>query len=194
MSRLQPVAGTEIVDDIRLGHTWYEFLCLVRFINERNQPLFIEVGVHEGGLAHLLLEMFPDIVYVGIELYEYLVRPEVIKQIEDRPYATLWIKDCFTISCPSLRMMGLKKIIYCDGGNKAKELVHFKPACKFGDIIMCHDFWDGIRVPRNVPEGAWKPEVLLSDVEHLDNDPTFKRLDEGYWNETRIAGWVKIEN
>jgi hypothetical protein len=67
MPRLQPVAGTEIVDDIRLGHTWNEYNVLKDFILNENPKWFIEVGVHEGGLSYLLLPEL-DLGYIGIEI------------------------------------------------------------------------------------------------------------------------------
>jgi len=51
MSRLEKILGTEIVDDIRLGHTRYEYGVLEWFIYEEQPIWFIEIGVHEGGLA-----------------------------------------------------------------------------------------------------------------------------------------------
>lgn len=192
MSRLQPVPGTEIIDDIRLGHTWHEYLILQRFVRDQHPSVFIEIGVHEGGLSHLFLKEFPLMQYIGVEIDRGIVRPEVVAQYNERSTAQLMYVNCFDPSVKFILDALKDKIVYCDGGYKAIELEHFKFMCHSGDIIMAHDFWDGVRVPVDVPPGAWTPEVLLENVTHLDKDPTFIRLDEEIFKETRIVGWKKL--
>jgi hypothetical protein len=190
MSRLAPVVGTEIVDDIRLGHTWEEFRILKDFILEENPDWFVEVGVHEGGLSYLLLPELSEINYMGIEIDCGIVRPEVKLRYDEALNAELLCANCFssTIALKISELPGMK-IVYCDGGNKVKELHHFKHFCKSGDVIMAHDFWDSYRQVHGVPE--IHPEVLPMDIVHLDTDENFTRLNESIFKETRIVGWRK---
>jgi hypothetical protein len=194
MSRLAPVIGTEIVDDIRLGHTWYEYEVLSEFIHEIYPLWFVEVGVHEGGLAYMLLRdnSLNGVGYVGIELDCRLVRPQVKDIINKRLYSDLLCKDCFSSEVFTLVSRMNHKILYCDGGHKAKELKHFKRACSRGDIILTHDFYDGTRVVRDVPVENISIEVVADDIVHMDEDATFERLDEEMFKETRIIGWIKV--
>ena len=192
MSRLQPVLGTEIVDDIRLGHTWDEYYVLENFIKIEKPAWFIEVGVHEGGLSYLLIPSLKGINYLGIELDCGIVRPQV-KDIYTHHYnAELLCADCFssTVALAVQRKEG-KKIIYCDGGHKVKELHHFKYMCKPGDILMAHDFWDGNRKIKGVEEPH--PEVLPMDIVNIDTTGEFTRLDEDIFKNTRIIGWIRNE-
>lgn len=190
MSRLERVVGTEIVNDIRMGHSWYEFNVLFDFLSVEKLTWFIEIGVHEGGLAYLLIPLFPHIQYLGIELYSGLVRPEVKKRFILHEH-TLWYVDCFAPAVYSKINNLARKIIYCDGGHKARELQYFKSACRHGDILMAHDYHDGIRVIRDVPNEYFKPEVLSEDIANIDADKTFERLPEELFKETRIIGWKK---
>ena len=194
MNRLEAVLGTEIIDDIRLGHTRYEYGALEWFIYDEKPTFFIEVGVHEGGLAYLLLQnyLFSGISYIGIEIYCDLVQPEVAHIIDKRLSAVLWCVDCFSSRVVSLIRVLPKKIIYCDGGNKPKELLHFKKLCYPGDIIMTHDFYDGTRVVRGVPLENMPIEVTTNDIAHMEKDKTFERLDEEIFKDTRIIGWRKL--
>ena len=189
MSRLQPVMGTEIVDDIRLGHTWDEYYVLENFIKTQKPLWFIEVGVHEGGLSYKLIPELSGINYLGIEINCGIVRPAV-KDIYTHYFnAELMCSNCFS-STVAIKVSEKKnKIIYCDGGNKVKELQHFKHMCHPGDIIMSHDFWDGDRKIKGVDE--IHPEVLPMDVLHLDVSDDFVRLDETIFKNTRIIGWKK---
>jgi hypothetical protein len=191
MSRLEPVVGTEIVDDIRLGHTWEEYRVLREFIKEQNHQWFVEVGVHEGGLSYLLLPDLLEMDYLGIEIDCGIVRPEVKARYEEHPNANLVCANCFSSSVAVEVSALTSKIIYCDGGNKTKELEHFKHFCRIDDIIMAHDFWDSNRKVKGVPE--IHPEVLPMDILHLDISDDFVRLDESIFKETRIIGWRKTK-
>jgi len=190
MSRLEPVMGTEIVDDIRLGHTWHEYEVLFKFIQEQPHLWFVEVGVHEGGLSYLMIPELKGVNYLGIEIDCGIVRPEV-KDVYTHHYnAELLCENCFGGDVAIKVSTLSNKIIYCDGGNKVKELQHFKHFCRPGDIIMTHDFWDGDRKVKGVEEVH--PEVLLMDVVHMDVSDDFVRVDESIFKETRIIGWRKV--
>jgi hypothetical protein len=191
MPRLQPVAGTEIVDDIRLGHTWDEYNVLKDFILNENPKWFIEVGVHEGGLSYLLLPEL-DLGYIGIEIDCGIVRPAVVEMYKTYPKADLFCVDCFS-DVIAFQVSHLEnKIIYCDGGNKSLELQHFDKFCVSGDIIMAHDYHDGIRKVAGVLD-TYQPEVHPKDILHLSTNETFERLSEHEFKETRIVGFRKIK-
>jgi len=190
MSRLEPVVGTEIINDIRLGHTWHEYNILRDFILEEIPDWFVEVGIHEGGLAYLLLPILEDIQYMGIEINCGIIQPRVKLRFDSYPNAELLCADCFSSSVALAINKPGRKIIYCDGGNKVKELEHFKYLCHSGDIIMAHDFYDGKRNVVDVPSP--NAEVTPKDVLHLDEDETFVRLSEDIFETTRIIGWQKI--
>ena len=191
MSRLEQIVGTEIVDDIRLGHTWAEYGVLKDFILEEEPDWFVEVGIHEGGLSYLLLPELHHVGYIGIEINCGIIRLQVKERFDFHPNSELLCANCFSSSI-ALRISELagRKIIYCDGGNKVKELHHFKHLCRSGDIIMAHDFHDGDRKIHSVEEVH--PEVLPMDIVHLDTDESFVRLNENVFIETRIVGWRKI--
>ena len=192
MSRLQPVAGTEIVDDIRLGHTWGEYYVLEQFITDEQPDWFVEVGVHEGGLSYLLIPKYIIKNYVGIELDCGIIRPQV-KLLYEQDWAKLICADCFSDKvADAIGELGGKKIIYCDGGNKAKELKHFWIMCNEGDIIMAHDYHDGIRIVPDVSTD-YQPEVHPRDILHLAVNESFERLSEHRFKETRIVGFRKIK-
>lgn len=200
MGRLDVVIGTEILGEgenqIRLGHTFYEYSVLKEFVFGCRPRTFVEIGVHEGGLSYLLL---PKLIglgcsYMGVELDCSLVRPKV-KELYAKfsNQSVLHCIDCFDLALLQVLMFDKpNKIIYCDGGHKAIELLHFKSACNSGDIIMTHDFYDEKRKVRGVPDANISKEVLVSDIQHMENDKTFERLDEDIFKETRIIGWRRL--
>lgn len=191
MSRLEQIVGTEILEgDIRLGHTFYEFGVLKDFIFSHIPEWFVEIGVHEGGLSWLLVpQFFPIIHYLGIELDCELVRPQVKDLYSRSTHAQLMCADCFDKNTYELVKTLNNKIIYCDGGHKSTELVFYAPACNSGDIILAHDYYDGIRKVRDVPNPS--AEVTPDDIKFLDDNWNFVRLPEHIFEETRIIGWMK---
>lgn len=191
MGRLEPIIGTEIVDDIRLGHTWYEYSVIKWLIEEMKPEWFVEIGLHEGGLAYCLIPIFPEMGYFGVEINCSIIREPVKALFTPRTNKKLVCESCFN-SNVFLAIQNLpNKIIYCDGGNKARELNIYKNACNCGDAILCHDFTDGIRILRGVTLKDWKPEVRNSDISDIEGDPMFERLDESDFKETRIVGWKR---
>jgi len=53
------------------------------------------------------------------------------------------VGDCFApeIAARIAALAGEEKaLLYCDGGNKAKELLTFAPAMQSGGVIGCHDY------------------------------------------------------
>ena len=196
MGRLENVIGTNIIvtpsgDEIRLGHTWHEVDVLKQIMKE-NPSVFVEIGVHEGGLSYLLIPMSGMNIYYGVELSCGLIRPEVLN-LYTHIFTHLHCIDCFDIEFrEKLLLIFDRKIIYCDGGNKAKELAWFKETCYPGDLIFTHDYYDGNRKVRDVPDDNISKEVLPMDIVHMDTDPTFVRYDEDILKETRIIGWRKL--
>lgn len=190
--RLEPIIGVEIVNDIRLGQTWHEVDVVEKLIRSYKPEVFIEVGVHEGGLSYVLIPKMLS-YYIGIEIDCSLIRPEVIEVYKQYIMtAQLMCTDCFSPSVHDYLSALDAKIIYCDGGHKAQEIAHFKSALKSGDIIMCHDFYDGTRTVRAVPVENISIEVTASDVQIYENDTAFERLPEDMFKETRIIGWRKL--
>jgi len=193
MGRLEPIIGVEIINDIRVGQSWHEVDVIKQLIEEQKPNQFIEVGVHEGGLSYVLIPTMKNCFYTGIEIDCNLVRPEVIDLYgQYRELSTLFCYDCFSDVIHDYLYNLYHKIVYCDGGHKAQEIAHFKNTLHSGDIIMCHDFYDGTRTVRGVPVENISIEVTSDDVQIYENDTAFERLPEDMFKETRIIGWRKL--
>ena len=197
MSRLKKTIGTEIIDDIRLGHTWYEFGVLYLLVDSQftsgNSKTFVEIGVHEGGLSYMLIPRFPKLNYIGVELRCDFVRPKVRQLYLNNEQAGLICDDCYSDSIASILDNLTHKIIYCDGGGKAKELEHFKPLCHPGDILLSHDYHDGSSAVVGVPPEYFpdSPEVTPKDIVHMIEDETFEPIAVPFKG-TRIVAWRKL--
>lgn len=190
--RKEKIIGTEVTDDdLRLGHTWYEVEYLKSFIREHRPDHLIEIGTHEGALSRELIKTFaPNIHFITIEIDCGIVRPEVIPYFNFHNRAELWCCDCFDINTIGdiSRLIG-SKIIYCDGGHKAKELIAYAPTCRRGDYLLSHDFSDGNRKGKGLPDNIMA-EVLPNDIKFLEDDFNFLKIPENH--ETRIIGFERL--
>lgn len=194
MGRLERIIGTNIIttpqrEEIRLGHTWHEVEVLEAIVEREHPRFFVEIGIHEGGLAYLLLPKLKETYYIGVDNFRDYIRPEVWGVLA-KSKGEIRICDCFDQELMFYLACLRGKVIYCDGGNKVEEVKRFRDICHPGDMIFCHDYWDGKRVVREVPKGQVHVEVRPEDVAHMSEG--FEPYSESYLRETRIAGWRKL--
>lgn len=183
--------GTFLLDTIRVGHTTHEIETLLEIIQNIHPDWFIEIGVHEGGLSWLFIPELKNIHYLGIEIDCGIVRPEV-KDLYESMNAQLYCADCFAADTISLvKELPGRKIIYCDGGNKAKELIAYKETLNIGDWILAHDYWDG---KRKIFDCEFpNAEVTPQDIEIYRKDHNFVELGNDDLLHCRIVGFLKYE-
>jgi len=178
-----------------MGHTWHEAGQILRVINDFDVTAFIEVGTNVGGLTSLLfgrIAVNDEFKYLGIELDFSIINQRVLALRAFSPRFRILNLDCFLEEAfnevgTHLRNSG-RCIIYCDGGNKVKELYHFAPLLRSNDIIMAHDYYDEQRIVRDVDNP--KAEVMPKDVMVLESLHKLTPI-QGYFDNTRLIGWVK---
>ena len=183
---MEIIIGTEITSDgLRLGHTWYEVSVLQGLIRDAQPDWFVEIGVHEGVLSRELMNAKPnDVKYIGIEINCGIVRVPYDK-------GRLICGDCFSPDIMNeIDALPGRRMIYCDGGNKAKEILEYSRLCRFADIILCHDYDDGTRKGKGLPEKI-AAEVVPADLEFF-HDAKFIQFAPERFEHTRIAGFYKV--
>ena len=112
---------------------------------EHQPEVFIELGTLWGGVPLALNERFPD-----LEIYSFDKSQKRSKRQPKRHGRTLCSKkvrfiasDLLNGDCQELiKLLGgnKKKILYCDNGNKLRELHKFAGYLKPGDLIGVHDW------------------------------------------------------
>jgi len=179
------------------GHTWAEAGAILRFLEVAGITTFIELGVHEGGLASLLVSRCifkPGFSYLGVEINPSIPRAELRRAIGVVPYgaAELVIGDCFAAGLQHKIASVIHGstgpvFVYCDNGDKPKEIAVYADFPRPGDYIGTHDYADGVRKFPGYPDwpnGEFpKPEVAPSDL-----DPLRDRFESAYssmFEETR---------
>lgn len=178
---------------IKTSHTWHEIGKILRITNDYQIGAFVELGSHVGGLASTLLPigLYRSFQYMGVEHDPSIVHPTVYNKIYFGD-----ILDPVTIASINNFRRGLKTFIYCDGGNKIKEMFTYYHQLQAGDIIACHDYFDYQTVVDLKNFGVddtcgCVPEVKHKDLDFLFDDATFEILPDHLLEGTRIMGFIK---
>lgn len=197
---MQTIQGTEIINgEIRLGHLWHEVDVIFDVLVQYRINDFVEIGVHEGGLTWLLLQRFPELNYLGLEINLAITKASVKNKVKRSLTAELIQRDCFDPNTliDVLEWMPVDRpcLIYCDNGNKPLEIKTYAPILRTGDILMAHDYHDGRRVVRGLERYGYttditKPEVLPEDVAFMYEN--CKELDKVDLSDTRIIGFIAV--
>ena len=164
---------------IPTAQTWHQLGALFDDIDKFEVTLFVELGVFLGGLAEMMLirqSLMHDFRYFGVQLDA----GELHKRIKDkiRIGDVLDPKIVKEIAEIVSNNLGLA-MIYCDAGNKPKEMITYTPLLRLGDYIRVHDY-----------PGETSPEFL----DQYEKD--FPHMIEIYKEKCRELGfslWRRIE-
>lgn len=177
---------------IKTSHTWHEIGQILRIINDLDIETFVELGAHVGGLASILLPVnkYRNFVYFGIEHTSEIIHPVI------REY--IYIADIFdsnTIETVKQVKINRKTFIYCDDGDKVREMNAYKSILKQGDVIACHDYFNGQEVYGLMNFGfddscGCRPEVWDQDLFGFYGSG-FVLLNPYLLKGTRIMGFIK---
>lgn len=178
---------------IKTSHTWHEIGQILRIINDLDIETFIELGCHVGGLASIVgCNMFyKSFKYVGVDS-----KAEHFDNSVDQLFA-LQQEDIFESpeELINKHRQG-KTFVYCDDGDKVKEMNIFYKFLLPGDVIACHDYWDGQEVVDLHDFGysdacGCVPEVAKTNLVKLFDDRSLTMLPPYLLKGTRIMGFMK---
>lgn len=190
------IDGVYIPFGIKIAHTWHEIGAIFQIIEDYGIEFVVELGTFQGGLT-LLLEakrrFNKKFDYISVEVDRNLIHP-----LTQKFCPSIYLGDCFhegVVDHIKEQFEGKRTLIYCDNGNKVKEMKLYSQVLNFGDIIMCHDYYDGQRVYEISGYGEDLefpvPEVSYEDLDFLDRSE-FRLLPLEYLEGTRIVGFIKI--
>lgn len=123
--------------------TWYDLGAIAHIIQTAGIKTVLEVGVEHGGLASYLRStgLYTGLVYRGIDItlnaLAVAVRERDINAIDERD---AW--DTHTINEMRVWLSEAPRpcLIFCDGGDKPKELHLYAPLIRHGDVLLGHDY------------------------------------------------------
>ncbi|MHA2246898.1 MAG: hypothetical protein ACXADY_18280 [Candidatus Hodarchaeales archaeon] len=179
---------------IKTSHTWHEIGQLLRIINDLDIYSFAELGCHVGGLASILnvRSRYHPFRYVGFD--------DKGEHIDDtvREHVLIHIGDIFENVPETWRLAKSgKTFLYCDNGDKIREMREFAPLLYPGDVIACHDYFDAQKVYGLEGFGFFDtcgcvPEVWYDSIRFMFDDEHFEQLPDYLLEGTRIMGFMKV--
>jgi hypothetical protein len=177
---------------VLVGHTWAEVGIILHHINTLGIKRFVEIGIHKGGLAALLVHTtkhIQDFHYWGVEIDGNLIDPSVKRLFDPLTNARLAITDAHDENCIQgvsrfIRTSREPAWIYCDGGDKIVDFWAYAPILRKGDYISAHDF--------DYPEGGYeRAEIKYSDVQAVVENCDLVHI--GFSRPYRIGMFKKIK-
>ncbi len=186
------------------GHTWAEVGAILGWIEVARPSLMVEIGTHEGGFAVAIAPLTvirPGFKFVTVEINPPIIRPEAIRLFRAVGGCVEIAGDCFSdVVMRSITEWVAATIgpafIYCDGGDKVKEIAAYKHLLRPGDFIGLHDYWHG---PGHLIDGlpgygtdpnTWTPEVRPIDVADMDFGLPWLRV-MGQFDNSRTVIWQR---
>lgn len=105
-------------------------------------PLIIEIGTCRGGFSLLLRNAFPNAEIITWDISEWQPKQKKLDLFTKYEISYI-VEDCFNSKMLNeLLKTDRKKIVFCDGGQKAAEFNRFAPLINSGDIIGVHDYFE----------------------------------------------------
>lgn len=138
---------------ITCAQYWVDFLLWESVLNS-HPKLFgiIELGTWEGGFSRYLYAQCQarDMRFRTYDVIQPQVEPPNFERLDFYRYQTPIRDEAFEIGPLAL---------FCDGGNKAREMATFPQLMPPGSIFLVHD-WGTEFLPQHVPENL---EMLYGD-------------------------------
>ena len=175
---------------LAIGHNEEEIVFLNKLV-QQNLGAFLEIGVHVGGLAHIMWQIarqHDEFRYLGIENNERVIDVWLQDYIKFQSNTQFLIQDAWAdITIHMIKMwlevVPVPAIIYCDGGDKPKELGLYAPLARPGDIVAVHDYGIYERSEVSSP-----PEISPEQAE--ETMAGFARYEPAWLTEgCRIGAW-----
>lgn len=132
------------VAGIRIAQTYPQICSHIDIINRYNVKLFMEVGMYMGGtLPYVISNLVLDagFRYIGFDIVSDHLDRRLVKLCDNTKNCDIIIDDCFNnleYIKEEIEYNGVT-YIFCDGGDKPRELLTFSKLLKIGDLISVHD-------------------------------------------------------
>lgn len=147
--------------------TWYDVGAILHVIHEAHIRLVVEVGVEHGGLAALLASYgrYTGLRYRGIDISLASLHPAV----RDEPIVErdAWAAETIAEVARWMSEVDGPALLFCDGGDKPKELHLYAPLLRPDDVLMGHDYHNEYgdaeiaTVPAERLRAEWLDKTLL---------------------------------
>ena len=147
----------------------------------------LEIGTRSGPLS-LYFAMYGKINYVSVVTVD-ISHKRLLRNTRDllRQLDCSFLKqDCFDLQLASVLACEPPRLVYCDGGDKERELEYFSSQLHTTDCIAVHDWITGVDATKF--DSDWEASRGLQPI----LEPELTRIDAHFRAWERVgADWVK---
>lgn len=165
---------------IGIAQNWIQLGSIFEDLIRFDIKLLVELGVFLGGMSELMLlraERVPNFDYFGTQLdYE-----QVYARLSGHPKIVRGDNFSSQIITQVDVLVGStigSAMIYCDGGDKQKEMRLYAPILRIGDFLRAHDY-----------PGETTPEFL---EEFAINFPYMREIEAAKCRELGYTLWKRV--
>lgn len=120
--------------------TWYDVGAILHVVHESRAGLVVEIGVEHGGLGALLLaySAYTGITYRGLDITLGALHPAM--RVPEIVARDAWATETVAEVQGWMAKAPGPVLIFCDGGDKPRELHLYAPLIRPGDVLIGHDY------------------------------------------------------
>ena len=150
--------------------TWYDVGALLLLIQMFDVRTILEIGVEHGGATALFASLcrYTGRTYRGIDITLNALSHAVIEHDGANLYQRdAWAQDTIDELAAWLHTQAAPCLIFCDGGDKPKELHLYASILRSGDVLVGHDYHneyteDAVAdIPLDRISADWLDDTLL---------------------------------
>jgi hypothetical protein len=143
------------------------------FLQEQKFDIIIEIGTLNGGLTKYFKDASPTSRIISFDVTPQPEHQKLISEgIEFRLINIFENGKVVDNDILNILSSNLKKLIVCDGGNKAFEFNCLARHMKSGDFIMAHDYsYDGNVFKNDINNKVWNWfEISEADIQGVSEE------------------------
>lgn len=171
------------------------FPVIGKLVRDFNPSLILELGFSWGGMTKL----FEDYTYADIHAYNKPCKRKPKEKIFGYRVTFHW---CDLLSTEYLPLVELckdkrKKLLYCDNGNKVKEVYMYGKYLNVGDMIAAHDYPREIYEDYDLLPEKTQQRVSREDIERMNEVlKDFEPIKHNSFLEKGLSDrfWIKASN
>ncbi len=149
---------------IPVGHNKEDIVFLQTWVKLFQPELIVELGTMFGGLTYALHEAAP---YIEIATFDKDPSRPHLKFVSLLEEKNIYYKRTELLKGGANREVlkfiakPIRKMLYCDNGNKLEELLLYAPSLLSGDLLGVHDWGVEIHTQRRLVKEKFRRHFLL---------------------------------
>lgn len=155
--------------------TWYDLGALLTLIHTFQVQLVVEIGVEHGGASAVLASRarYTQTHYHGIDITLHELDDDVrLLDGENIHHRNAWLSTTVDEVAQWVRESAGPCLVFCDGGDKPRELHLYAPILRSGDVLVGHD------------RGNEYTEEAIADI-------ALERICADWLDDTLLCAWRK---